>query len=124
MSRGRSHVAATALASAAITFFGCASGVTHRELLKSPSAYERAAASVQSAEAGDGEAVHALVDLLDDRDDGVRMYAIRALDRLTGRMYGYEYYATESQRAAAVERWRSGLRSGEVVLNTSAARRP
>jgi HEAT repeat protein len=125
MSCGRSAVARTGLAAgiAALLCLGCASGATNRELLKSPNAYERAAAAVRAAEAGDAGAVHTLVELLDDRDGGVRLYAIRALERMTGRTYDYQHYAPEVERDAAVERWREGLRRGEVTLNRNAAPR-
>ena len=86
---GRSAVSRTVLTAAFVAFscFGCAGGATNRERLKSPNAYERASAAVRSAEAGDAGAIHTLVDLLQDIGGGVRLYAIRALERLTGRTY-------------------------------------
>jgi HEAT repeat protein len=125
MSCGRSAVVRTGLAATltALLCFGCASGATNREQLRSPNAFERAAAAVRSAEAGDAGAVHTLVDLLEDRDGGVRLYAIGALERLTGQTYEYQHFASESQRQAAVERWRDALRRGEVRLNRTASTR-
>lgn len=104
--------------------FGCAGGgASNRERLKSPNAYERATAAVRSAEAGDAAAIHTLVDLLEDRDDGVRLYAIRALERMTGQTYDYQHFAPETQREVAVGRWREALRRGEVTLNGRVQRR-
>jgi HEAT repeat protein len=82
---------------------------------------ERALAAVRLAEAGDAGAVHELVDLLEDSDRAVRMYAILALVRLTGADYGYTYYGSDLERAVAVRRWREALRAGEVVVRPRAA---
>jgi len=71
---------------------------------------------VEVAERGEVEAIHKLVDLLEDSDKGVRMYAILALRRLCGVDHGYHYYAKERDRAAAVTRWRHALRAGEVKI--------
>jgi hypothetical protein len=125
MSCGLRADARTLLAAAfvAIACFGCASGASNRERLKSPNAYERATAAVRSAESGDAGAIHTLVDLLEDRDGGVRLYAIRALERMTGRTYEYQHFAPEAERDLAVERWREGLRRGEVTLDGGDSRR-
>ncbi len=98
----------------------CRSSAAARLSAADPS--ERAAAIVALADSGDAGAVHKLVDLLDDRDRGVRMYANLALLRLCGRDMGYRYYDPEPQRAEAVRRWRNALRDGEVTLLSRAAR--
>lgn len=95
---------------------GCASGVTQRERMQSANAFDRADAAVQSAKAGDKLAVHTLVGLLEDRDGGVRLYAINALERLCGTTMGYRHYAGEPEREEAVRRWRDALREGKVVV--------
>jgi hypothetical protein len=87
-----------------------------RRELSSPNPLERALAIVRLAEAGDASAVHELVDLLEDSDRAVRMYAIMGLRRLCGEDYGYKFYASDAERAAAVRRWRDALRAGEVVV--------
>jgi hypothetical protein len=56
------------------------------------------------------------VDLLEDRDAGVRLFAIQGLARLCGSDYGYRYYAAERERAGAVRRWRDALRDGQVTV--------
>jgi hypothetical protein len=52
-----------------------------------------------------------LVDRLDDEDEGVRFYAILALEKLTGTRLGYDYAATAPERRMAVRRWREHVRS-------------
>jgi len=84
--------------------------------LRSPSPLERAHAIVRVVESHDIEAVHKLVDLLEDSDRAVRFYAILALRRMCSEDYGYQYYADEHTRAAAVQRWRSALRDGRVIV--------
>ncbi|MFH0981326.1 MAG: HEAT repeat domain-containing protein [Planctomycetota bacterium] len=66
-------------------------------------------AIVQAAERGDESAVPLLVDRLEDEDEGVRFYAILALDRLTGTRLGYRYGASEGERCTSVDRWRRFL---------------
>jgi len=60
-----------------------------------------------AAERGDRSAVPHIVDRLEDEDDGVRFFAILALDRMTGERFGYDYAKPATARAAAVERWRA-----------------
>jgi hypothetical protein len=97
---------------------GCRHPGQHDQL-GSANPLDRARAVVRAAEAHDVAAVHQLVDLLDDPDDAVRMYAIMGLRRLCGEDYGYQYYASPGARAAAVRRWRGALRAGEVVVRVS-----
>ena len=101
MSHARLRIACTF---AALALAGCRKSVVAQLSALDPS--ERAAAIVRLAEAGDASAVHKLVDLLEDRDLGVRMYANLALVRLCGTDYGYHYYDPEPVRGQAVDRWR------------------
>jgi HEAT repeat protein len=95
---------------------GCHTSGAGREQLVSPYPLDRVQAAVQLAEAGDAQAVDQLIVLLEDRDRGVRMYAILALERLCGETYEYRYYDPEPLRAAAIARWREARRGGEVRL--------
>jgi hypothetical protein len=95
---------------------GCDRSVGRRQQLASANPLDRAQAAVKATEAGDLVAVHKLVDLLEDSDDAVRMYAILALRRLCGEDLGYRYYESAPARATAVQRWRQALRSGQVVV--------
>jgi hypothetical protein len=87
---------------------------TPREKLASTYPLDQVTGAVEVARQDDLQAIHRLVGLLDDRDHAVRMYAILALERMTGRTYGYEYYAPIHERAAAIERWQAALRTGAV----------
>jgi hypothetical protein len=59
-----------------------------------------------------GAARQLVLDLGND-DPAVRLYAINGLDRLTGQRLGYEYYASEEQRQAAIARWQQWLAQQE-----------
>ncbi len=100
----------------ALALPGCDTNRARREQLQSLYPLDRARAAVQLAHAGDPQAVQALVDLLEDDDRGVRLYTIVSLEKLTGQTHGYLYYASESDRSAAVERWRDAVRRGVVTL--------
>lgn len=50
-----------------------------------------------------------LISDLDSDDAAVRMFAIEALQRLTGEDLGYRYWDGESDRRPAVQRWRAWL---------------
>ncbi len=110
--RGLGRVCALIVACAAALGVGCANHAADRQRLRSTNPLERAEATVRLAEGGDAEAVHKLVDLLDDPDRAVRMYAILALRRLCGEDFGYRHYDGPAKRAPAVERWREALRDG------------
>lgn len=72
-----------------------------------------------AADRSDRDALPALVDRLEDEDEAVRMFASMAMERITGTTLGYVYYAAPADRARAVSRWRSYLRS-----TTTAATQP
>lgn len=101
--------------------WGCG-GPPARADLRSGNPLDRARGVVAVTEARDDVAVHKLVDLLDDSDRAVRMYAILALVRLCGEDYGYRYYESAARRGPAVQRWREALRKGEVTLRAGMRR--
>src|SRR2546423_12625838 len=57
----------------------------------------------------DLKVVRQLVKDLDSDDPAVRLFAIQALEKLTGQRYGYEYYADEVQRKPALSAWQVWL---------------
>jgi len=61
---------------------------------------------------GDRSAVPRLIEQLDSDDPAVRMFAIEALERLTGQRLGYRAYDPPHRRAVSTERWRQWHRSG------------
>ena len=93
---------------------GCASRPTPREALQAASPLTRAEGVVRLAENGDPDAVAALVEMLEDPDRGVRLFAIVALRRLCGEDFGYRYYQTAPERESSIEAWREALREGRV----------
>ncbi len=100
---------------------GCRSGGRDGGGLYSANPLDRAKAVVRAAERRDPEAVDKLVDLLNDDDAGVRMYASQALRRLCQRDFGYRHYHPEAVRLEAIERWRDALRRGEITVEAGAA---
>lgn len=89
---------------------GCGASASRSELaLESPDPSVRAVAIVRAADRRDESVVPLLVDRLEDEDAAVRLYAILALDRLTGTRLGYEYGGSEVERRASVDRWRRYL---------------
>ncbi len=96
---------------------GCGGAEARRHQLRSLNPLDRAEAVVAVSAAGDLNAVHKLVDLLDDSDSAVRMYAILALRRLCGEDLGYRFYEGAAAREPAVQRWRAALRAGTIELH-------
>lgn len=78
---------------------------------------ERILAVRQAAEQNDKTTIPLLVDRLEDEDDAVRFFAILALDKLTGRRFGYDYGQPSHRRAKAVERWREYVRDPKRAMS-------
>src|SRR3954469_17825354 len=57
----------------------------------------------------DLKVVRQLVKDLDSDDPAVRLFAIHALQELTGQRYDYDYFADEVQRKPALSRWHEWL---------------
>ena len=57
--------------------------------------------------------VRQLIKDLDSDDPAVRLFAIHALQALTGERYGYDYYADEVQRKPALAHWQQWLAQQE-----------
>jgi hypothetical protein len=72
--------------------------------------------------AGDNDVLRAvpyLVDNLQNEDKAIRFYSIQALSRITGKDCGYDYKASVSSRATAVECWRDFLKLNGFAGNGS-----
>lgn len=106
-----------ALTGLLVVVAGCVGG--YKPDLQSPDPAARIRAIVEVANEGKTSAVPALVDRLEDEDEGVRFYAIEALKRLTGEDMGYRYYESAYERRPAVERWRRYARQHEARTPTS-----
>lgn len=79
-----------------------------------------------AADARDPAAVPDLVELLDSDDPALRMFAIQALERITGTRLGYNPYVSAVERRPAVERWvaRGSAASTSDAATTTPAPRP
>lgn len=67
----------------------------------------------QAAAAGDRAAIPQLVENLDSDDAAVRLWAIRALEQITGQRLGYNPYASAAQRRPAVRAWEQAVADGQ-----------
>ncbi|MCB9858532.1 MAG: HEAT repeat domain-containing protein [Phycisphaerales bacterium] len=85
-------------------------GQSYRAGIQSERTTDRIRAIYKAGELRDPLAVALLVDRLEDEDEGVRLYAFLALERITGKRFDYDYAATPSARALAVDRWRAYVR--------------
>ena len=83
---------------------------TQREAMEAYAPADRIRAVESAAKSGDMDLVPALVDRLDDEEVAVRMAAIEALERLTGKTLGYVPWAPFTERRTAVEAWRADLK--------------
>lgn len=98
----------------------CGGFGSYRARISSDDMNERILGVRQAGEQKDWSAVPLIVDRLEDEDEGVRFYAILALERITGERFGYDYSKPGSERAESVQRWRQFVRRGEHM---TAARR-
>ena len=89
---------------------GCAGGGASHAAINSDDANERILAIRQAAVQRDNTAVPLLIDRLEDEDEAVRLFAILALDKLTGHRFGYDYSQPANRRAKSVEMWREFLK--------------
>lgn len=66
-----------------------------------------------------GSIIPLLVDRLEDEDEGVRFFAIVALQKLTGTRLGYRYRDSVHLRRYAVQRWRRYTATAPTELRAS-----
>src|SRR5882672_4351869 len=90
----------------AILLAGCGRVGPFRARIGSDDVNERILAIKQAGEQKDRAAVPLLVDRLEDEDDAVRLFAIVALEKITGERFGYDYGQSAVLRTEAVEKWR------------------
>ena len=63
----------------------------------------------------DRAAARQLVADLNNDDPAVRLFAINALERMTGRRFGYRYFDTDEARRPSVSRWNDWLEGKDDV---------
>ena len=93
---------------AASALAGCNASVTPS--FDDPSPEARIGALERAAAADDRSSIPRCVESLSADDAAVRMAAAGALRRLTGETLGYRFDAPASDRAAAIERWRTWVK--------------
>ena len=94
--------------------YGCAPAPTRRDIA-SVDARRRVLAIRAAAQRHDLSAIPLLVDRLEDEDEAVRMFAILALEKLTGTRNGYVYYMPPDAQLSAIRRWRTFVRERAVA---------
>jgi hypothetical protein len=85
---------------------GCAAPASFED----PDPASRLAALGEAVEAGDRSSIPDIITLLDSDDMAVRLFAILALEDLTGQTLGYDYAASPSDRRDAADRWEAWYR--------------
>ena len=113
---GRWARCGTGLAAAALVCLAsCArqSGSSVRDL-KSPDPAVRAAAVWQAGQRGDRQQAGELVERLRDDDPVVRMAADEALQKLSGKEFGFRSWAPSEERTRAVAQWQAWVDAGSA----------
>lgn len=108
---------------AVVLFCGCGSRRLDRRWepadLEDPDLTVRIRAAKWAGDNAVEEAVPILVKNLQNEAQALRLYSIEALRRITGRDLGYDYKASPSSRAQAVERWRDFLAQNKYARHDS-----
>jgi len=102
--RGRAAIVAWAALATAAASIGCQPSISEGGF-DSPNPAAKLYAIQRAGEQRDADAVPELISQLDSDDPAVRMYAIIALEKITGERKGYSPYDPPHQRMQAVERW-------------------
>ena len=82
---------------------GCAAPARFED----PDPTSRLTALGQAVEAGDRSSIPQIISLLDSDDAAVRLFAILALEEMTGQTLGYDHAAPERERREAADRWQA-----------------
>jgi len=81
-------------------------------------------AIIQAGQTKDAPAVPYLVDRLSDSDREVRVFAIVALEKITGQTLGYRHYDPPELRGQAIRRWRDWLAASQTAAPAARATQP
>lgn len=84
--------------------------------LQSEDPGDRVRALKRAAEMNDRDVLGLIVDRLEDEDEAVRMFAILALEKMTGTRLDYRYYAPAAERRRIAAAWRKYLREHGAKL--------
>ena len=91
----------------------CESGAGPKDV-KNPDPWGKIPATVEAGNHKDSSTIPQLITDLESDDPAVRFYAIGALERITGKTFGFQYFVDEDQRAAAVQQWKAWLAGWEA----------
>jgi hypothetical protein len=94
-----------------------------RAELYGPNDASRLIPGIKKFNSQDRKEAASLVRDLDSEDPAVRLFAIHALQRMTGDRLGYLYYAEDEDRRPAVQRWKDWL-EGKPLEPMNATTRP
>jgi hypothetical protein len=106
---GRSLAIALLVAATMVPCWGCGLAPHDFRKIQHPAPLVRARAVGLGGREPDAQVVPALVARLDDEDPVVRLAANEELRKRTGRDFGYVPWASDEERAGAIDRWRSWL---------------
>jgi hypothetical protein len=109
---------------ALVLLAGCGAPGRYPETISAPDPLVRVKAIIHAGQTKDEKVVPLLVDRLEDEDEGVRFYAILALERIVGTRMGYDYGAPMSARQEAVVRWRDHLATSRTPAASDGDRPP
>jgi len=120
----RKRCAAWGVAAMLVTMAGCSAPPASRGGFDSPNPASRLYAITRAGREKDRSAIPHLIEALDSDDQAVRMYAINALERITGTRRGYRFYDPPARRHRAIQRWVRAYEAGqfgpESPTNTAA----
>lgn len=115
----RSHQLLLAIVAMLVSDFGCQpAGTSYRSEIQSDKPTDRIRAIYKAGESRDPKAVALLVDRLEDEDEGVRLFAFLALEKITGERFDYDYASPPPMRAIAVSRWRAYVKERFAAAGT------
>ncbi|MGC8641600.1 MAG: HEAT repeat domain-containing protein [Isosphaeraceae bacterium] len=98
-----------------ISCSGCGLGPRNFRKINHPAPLMRARAIGLGSRRSTAEVIPLLLGRLNDPDVVVRMAAHEELKRRTGQDFGYQPWASEWERADAINRWRAWLMARPVV---------
>lgn len=108
----RIHAMVVVMCGAAVGALGGCSQPKVEADIDSDVPQERLMGLAASVRANDRSAAREYVEMLESQDPAVRMFAIGALERMTGETKGYDFAAPERDRSAAVSAWAAWAESG------------
>jgi hypothetical protein len=104
------------------SFSGCGLGPRNFRNISHPAPLVRARAVSLGAGRPNSEVIPTLVGRLGDPDVVVRLAAHEELKRRTSQDFGYQPWASDWERADAINRWRAWLTARPVVPHATPAR--